>query len=184
MVVALLACVVSGCNSDVKTAREYLNSAYGKSKSVVENQVKFEEKGQEFFDYYEGLSVVTPEDIQRMDQYFNELTAITEAINTAADETRAEYEKVLGLDDVDKYKKYAENRIEAIGLTREWVEQFNKFSDVLRRSFNESLAGGVPDEGAIMSETTPITDERERIEAEIERLNDEAAALREELDVD
>lgn len=182
--VTLLACAVSGCNSEEKQAREDLNSAYEKSKGVIENQVKFEEKGQELIEYYEGLSDITPESIQQIDEYFSGMVEIMAAIGTAAEQTKAEYEKVLGLEGVEKYKEYAQNRIEVIDLVNRWVEQLKKFYDIFKRSFDESMAGKVPDENAIMAETKPIMEERDRIEAEIEKLNDEAADLREEIDVD
>ena len=180
----LLACAVSGCNSEEKKVREYLNSAYEKSKVVTENQVKFEEMGQDLIEYYDGLVDITPESIQQLDEYFSGMAEIMAAIGAAAEQTKAEYEKVLGLKGIEKYKEYAENRIEAIGLVNKWVEQLKKFYDIFKRSFDESMAGKIQDENAIMEEIGPILEERDRIEVEIERLNDEAADLREELDVD
>lgn len=180
----LLACAVSGCNSEEKQAREYLNSAYEKSKSVIENQVKFAEKGQELVEYYDGLLDITLENIQQVDEYFSGMVEIMAAFGAAAEQTKAEYEKVLELKGVEKYKEYAENRIEVVDLLNRWVEQLKKFYDIFKRSFDDSMAGKTLDENAIMEETRPILSERDRIEAEIDRLNDEAADLSEELDID
>ena len=63
-----------------------------------------------------------------------------------------------------------------------WVEQLKKFYDIFKMCFDESLAGKVPDDNAIMEEVAPILEERDRIEAEIETARAKIAELKQRVE--
>lgn len=184
LLVSVPVIAVSGCNHNEKQARQLLENAYEKSRKVAENQVRFEEKGKELLEFVESSALETEEEKRNVDQYFKELTDLADSSGSAVEEASAEYGKVLDLEDVELYKEYARNRIEATDLLRQRTDGLRKFYEIFKRSFEESLAGNVQDEAAIISEVNPIVEERERLDEEIERLNDEAADLREELGLD
>jgi uncharacterized coiled-coil DUF342 family protein len=180
----LIVIFVTGDNPGENKARAYLNDAYAKSKEVAEKQVEVEEKGEELLGYINTASDLTPEVIQEAEQLFDELVALVAASNAAAEKTRVEYEKVLQLEDLEDFKAYARNKIEVLDLTSREADLMEQFYGVLKRVFEEARSGGTPDETAVMNELKSITEKRDQVRAEIEKLNQEAADMSEKLNIE
>lgn len=90
---------------------------------------------------------------------------------------------MLGLDGVEKYREYASNRIEALELIDRRSGLFRQVGTVYEAVLDATLAGQPVDEETVMNVLKPVFRERDRLAGEIDRLNERAERIAEELEI-
>lgn len=179
---ALAVVFLAGCGSDESKARQYIESAQEKNKQVLVNQEKLRQKGLELSKFDSLIQNITPESAATLKQFFADLVKLVEAINTTAQDTRTEYEKIVDLNDVANYKKYARNRIQALDLLAQQTPLVKSYAAIYSTVVDQAL-NGEPNEEAIKAQAAPIVDELNKLTAEIQKLNDQAADLAKDLKI-
>ncbi len=180
---ALAACLLAGCQSSEKQARDYIDQAREKSRAVALKQERLQDQGEELLKFINSIKSINADTVAMMKKLFQGLVTLVEATNDAAQEARTEYEKILQLEDVEKYKEYASNRIEALDLIDRRSSLIQQVGTVYGAVLDAALAGQQIDEAAVTSALKPILDERDRLASEIEKLNDQAAGIAKELGI-
>lgn len=183
LVSALAASGLAGCGDSEEQARECISRAREKGKAVALRQRKLQEQGEEMLEYMSGIRSINAETVTVMKKLFQALVKLVEDTNSAAQEARAEYGKVLELDGVEEYKEYASNRIEALRLIDRRAGLLQQVGTVYEAVLDTSLAGQPVDEAAVTNILKPIIEERDRLAGEIDKLNEQAAGIAEELGI-
>ena len=187
IVAALLAAfmalaALAGCGGDEKKAREYIEEARDKGRIVAQKQDKLQKQGEVLNSFAGSVKTLTPEAVSVIQKLLADLFTMVEATNKAAQDTRVEYKKILDLNGLDKYKRYARNRLKTLGLVDRRAKLAGDFAVIYSGVLEAFLAGQAIDEAAIINSLTPITEERDRLTKEIEKLNKEAIDLADELE--
>jgi septal ring factor EnvC (AmiA/AmiB activator) len=185
LLVAVLALAsLAGCNEE-KKAREYIEEAREKGKKVSHYQEELQKQGETLAKFYSSIQEdLTPQDAATMKKYFTDLVDLVNKTNESAQDTRVDYVKVTELSDVSKYKKYAENKIETLDLIDRRSKLIKDFYTIVNGALEKTVAGEAVDLEAVLSDTKPIIDERDRLTEEIKKLNEEAVKLANELNLD
>jgi septal ring factor EnvC (AmiA/AmiB activator) len=183
---ALAVAFLAGCGSDESKARQNIEQAKEKSVKVAQNEQKLSEKGLELSKFYDTIQNITPETAAVMKQFLNDAVALQQAINDAAQATRTEYEKILALNDVADFKKYAQIEIKILDLINQRSVLIKQFAAIYN-GVVDYLVSGQPDtpeyEASIQAQAQPIKDERIRLSQEIDKLNEQAADLAKKLNI-
>lgn len=186
-VAALLAVVIvfaaiAGCgNSNEIKAREYIAAARDKGKAVTQRQEDVKNHYAEFFKLAQSTQGATPEASAAMKKSLADLVASVQATYKAAQSTRSEYEKVLALSDVEKYKEYANLQTQILDLIDQQNTLLNSFVAIVNSAMDAVLAGQDVSNDTIQSQTKPILDQRDQVNKKIQQLNKQAADLADEL---
>jgi hypothetical protein len=173
---------LAGCAGDEKKAREYIEDARDKGRIVAQNQDKLQKQGEVLNSFAGSVKTLTPEAVSVIQKLLADLFTMVEATNKAAQDTRVEYKKILDLNGLDKYKRYARNRLKTLGLVDRRAKLARDFAATYDAALKTFLSGQVIDEAAVVNSLTPITEERDRLTKEIEKLNEEAVDLADELE--
>lgn len=182
---AVLACALAaGCGGDDSAARDYIQKAKDKSEKVALGEEQLRRKGEELSDFFNAITNITPETAEVMKKFFSDLVVLVTKINEAAQETRAEYEKILELDDVADFKKYANNRIKALELINRRSELVKQFAAIYDTVVDQALNNQPIDEELIRKQTLPILEERNKTTGELDKLNQEAEELARKLNIE
>jgi len=182
---AVVACgSLSGCGGDQAKAKQYVTAAREKSQKAAETEAKLQKKGEGLAKFNELFQNITPETASTLKKYFADLVALHEEINKAAQETRAEYSKILNLNDVADYKKFAQNRIDAINLIDRRSLLVKQFAAIYDQVVDQALNGQPIDETMVRNQTEQISQSRAQIDKQLEELNTKAADLSEKLKLD
>ena len=185
VVVALLAAgLLAGCGSNEAQARQFLDTAHEKSKQVALNEQKLIDQGKRLTDFFNSIQNITPETAAAMKGFFNDLVKIVDAINTSAQATKPEYDKILELNDVTDFKKYARNKLEVLTLIDRRSQLVRQFAAIYNTVIDQAVNGQPINEELVKNETTPILAERDKITKEIEQLNKQAADLATKLKIE
>lgn len=185
IVVSLLtAGLLAGCGSNETQARQFLETAHEKSKQVALNERKLVDQGKRLTDFFNSIQNITPETAAAMKGFFNDLVKIVDDINTAAQATKPEYDKILDLSDVTEFKKYARNKLEVLTLIDRRSQLVRQFAAIYNTVIDQAVNGQPINEELIKNETTPILEERDRITKEIEQLNTQAADIAKDLKIE
>lgn len=173
---------LAGCGGDDKKAREYIEDARDKGRIVAQNQDKLQKQGEVLNSFVGSVKILTPEAVSAIKKILADLFTMVEATNKAAQDTRVEYEKILDLNGLDKYKRYARNRLKTLGLADRRARLARDFAAIYDAALDTFLSGQVVDEAALANSLAPIAEERNRLTKEIEKLNGEAVDLLDELE--
>jgi len=185
IVVALLAAgLLAGCGSNEAQARQFLDTAHEKSKQVALNEQKLIDQGKRLTDFFNSIQNITPETAAAMKGFFNDLVKIVDAINTSAQATKPEYDKILELNDVTDFKKYARNKLEVLTLIDRRSQLVRQFAAIYNTVIDQAVNGQPINEELVKNETTPILAERDKITKEIEQLNTQAADIAKDLKIE
>jgi len=185
IVVALLAAgLLAGCGSNEAQARQFLDTAHEKSKQVALNEQKLIDQGKRLTDFFNSIQNITPETAAAMKGFFNDLVKIVDAINTSAQATKPEYDKILDLNDVTDFKKYARNKLEVLTLIDRRSQLVRQFAAIYNTVIDQAVNGQPINEELVKNETTPILAERDKITKEIEQLNTQAADIAKDLKIE
>ena len=183
---ALLAVLVipalAGCGSE-KKAREYIEKAREKYKAVAQENEKFKKQYEALGSLGGSTQGVTPEDIAAMRKYLADLVAIIAALDKSSQAVRSEYEKVLDLGDAARYKEFARIEIQKLSLVDRQARLSNDLAAVATKAMDAYAAGQAIDQATIENETKPIVEQRNKIADQINKLNQEATKLAEDLDL-
>ena len=183
IVAALSIVLAAGCGSDTSKARQYLDAAHEKSKQVAINEQKLIDQGKKLTDFFNSIQNITPETATAMKGFFNELVKDVDAINTAAQATKPEYDKIIALNGVAQYKKYAQNRLEVLTLINRRSQLVKEFAAIYNTVIDQAANGQAIDEELVKAQTQPIIDERDKITKDIENLNTQAATIAKDLNI-
>lgn len=145
---AIVLVALAGCGGDEKTARQYIEAARQTGKEVAQNQAKLQGQAEQLTKFA-GIQNPTPQDYAAMQKFSSDLVALVDAINQSAQKARVEYEKVLDLNGVDKYKRYAEVQIETLGLVDKCSNLVKDFGAVLSEVLQAQVAGQPINEAAV-----------------------------------
>jgi hypothetical protein len=170
--------------SNESQARQFLDTAHEKSKQVVVNEQKLIDQGKRLTDFFNSITNITPETAAAMKGFFSDLVKIVDAINTAAQATKPEYDKILDLNDVTEFKKYARNRLEVLTLINRRSQLVRQFAAIYNTVIDQAVNGQPINEELVKNETTPIIEERDKITKEIEQLNTQAAEIAKDLKIE
>lgn len=184
LAVFLAALALTGCSGNEAKARQFIESAREKSQKVAENEVKLQQKGEELAKYNELFQNITPETAATLKGYFAQLVTLHEAINKAAQETRDEYKKILDLEGVADFRKYAQNRIDAINLIDRRSLLVKQFAAIYDQVVDQALNAQPIDETLVRNQTEQISLERQQIDKQLDDLNNKAADLAEKLKIE
>jgi len=183
VVAALCIGFLSGCTSDESKAREYLYAAHEKGKRVALYTQRLIDQGQQLQDFFNAIQNITPGTADAMKKLFAAVVKDVEAINTAAQATKPEYDKILDLGDVAQFKKLAHNRLDVLDLTNKRSQLIKQFAAIYNTVIDQSVNGEPINEDLVKSETTRILAERGKITDEIDKLNTQAADIAKTLDI-
>jgi predicted small secreted protein len=172
---------LTGCGSDESKARQYVEAAREKSKQVALSEEQLRQRGDQMTKFFDTIQNITPETAEAMKNFFTQLVKDVEAINKAAQATRQEYERILELNGVTDFKKYANNRIKALELINRRSQLVKQFAAIYSTVIDSALNGQEINEDLIRNQTQPIIDERNQTSQEIEGLNQQAADLAQKL---
>ena len=174
---ALCLAVLAGCSSNASQARQFLDQAHEKSKQVAVNQQKLLDQGKKLADFFNSIQNITPETANAMKGFFNDLVKDVDAINVAAQATKPEYDKIIALNDVTDFKKYAQNRLSALELINQRSQLIKQDAAIYNVAIDQAANGQPTNDDQIVAEKTPIEDQINSIQKEIEKLNTQAADL-------
>lgn len=181
--VLLAVCVGAGCSSNEEKARQYIEQANEKGKQVYLEEENLRKKGEQLAGFFDSITNITDETASVMKGFFADVVKDVEAVNKAAQATRAQYEKILELEGVGDFRKYANNRIKVLELINSRTQLVKQFSAIYSNVIDQALNGQEINEELVKNQMTPIIEERNRTTQEIERLNSQAAELAEKLDL-
>jgi hypothetical protein len=177
VVAALTIALLAGCGSEESKARQYLQIAHDLSKQVALNQQKLIDQGKKLTAFFNTIQNITPETATAMKGFFNDLVKDVDAINVAAQATKPEYDKIIALNDVTDFKKYAQNRLSALELINQRSQLIKQDAAIYNVAIDQAANGQPTNDDQIVAEKTPIEDQINSIQKEIEKLNTQAADL-------
>jgi peptidoglycan hydrolase CwlO-like protein len=172
----LVIAMLSGCNDSERKARQYIENAREKYKAVAQELEKLKKLG-------ESSLNATPEDVAAMKKNLVDMAAVVDEINKSAQAVRSEFEKVLELDDVGRFKEFARLEIEKLGLVDKQAGLLKDITAVAVKAMDAYTAGQPLDQAAIDNETKPISEELGKVTGQISELSDKATKLAEELNI-
>jgi type II secretory pathway pseudopilin PulG len=168
--------LLSGSSEESK-ARQYLQVAHDLSRQVALNQQKLLDQGKKLTAFFNTIQNITPETATAMKGFFNDLVKDVDAINVAAQATKPEYDKIIALNDVTDFKKYAQNRLSALELINQRSQLIKQDAAIYNVAIDQAASGQPTNDAQIVAEKTPIEDQINAIQKEIEKLNTQAADL-------
>ncbi|HEY5531914.1 MAG TPA: hypothetical protein VIK22_07940 [Candidatus Anoxymicrobiaceae bacterium] len=177
---ALALTLLAGCGGDEKQARTYIMNARKNGKTVSQNQAKLMEQANSL-NKYAGIQNPTPQDYAAMQQFTAGLVTLVDAINESAQQARGEFEKVLDLKGVDKYKKYAEIQIEELQLVSRRSNLVNELAAIMSKVLQAEVTGVPLDATSVKDSFDKIIQQRNDLTKQIEKLNEQAITLAQEL---
>ncbi len=118
-----------------------------------------------------------------MRKYLADMVAIIAALDKSSQAVRSEYEKVLDLGDAARYKEFARIEIQKLSLVDRQARLSNDLAAVATKAMDAYAAGQAIDQATIENETKPIVEQRNKIADQINKLNQEATKLAEDLDL-
>lgn len=181
---AVTVVVLVGGPSEETKARQYLDAAHEKSKQVALNQQKLIDQGKKLADFFNTIQSITPDTATAMKGFFNDLVKDVDAINASAQATKPEYEKIIALNGVKDYKKYAQNRISALDLINQRSQLIKQDAAIYNVAIDQAANGQATNDDQIVAEKTPIENQINSIQKEIEQLNTQAADIAGKLKID
>ena len=178
---ALALTLLAGCGGDdEKQARTYVMNARKIGKAASQNQAKLTEQAKNI-NKYAGIQNPTPQDYAAMQQFTAGLVTLVEATNQSAQQARGEFEKVLDLKGVDKYKKYAEIQIEELQLVSQRSNLVKEFAAIMSKVLQAEVTGVPLDATSVKDSFDKIIQQRNNLTKQIEKLNEQAITLAQEL---
>lgn len=186
ILVALCAAVVltvgaPGCGGVESQARRYLEAAHSEGLKVTNNIEKLGKKEKELTQLYQKTEKVTPENLESVRKPYLELVELIGAVKVSAAETKSEYEKVLKLKDVSKYKDFATLQIKALDLLIKRMGLASDLYGVFNKVAEDQAAGRPIDEAAVNKRIDAIIAEVAKVEEEIAKAKSDAADIGDEL---
>jgi len=172
----LVISVLCGCSDSERKARRYIENARKKYKAVAQGLEELKKLG-------ESSLNATPEDVAAMKKNLVDMAAIVDEINKSAQAVRSEFDKVLDLDGVGRYKEFARIENEKLGLVDKQAGLLKDLTAVAVKAMDAYAAGQSLDQAAIENETKPIKEELGKVTGKINELSDEATELAEELNI-
>jgi archaellum component FlaC len=162
-----------GCGGVESQARGYLEAAHEEGLKVTKNIDKLGKI----------TATVKPGNIEAIRKLYIEFVGQIGAVNASAEKTKDQYEKVLKLEDVAKYKEFADLQIRALdelmkemGLVGELYTLYNKVDE-------DNAAGKPIDETAVNNRTKDLIVEIGKADEEIAGIKKDAADIGDELNL-
>jgi hypothetical protein len=182
--VALLGGALAGCGGEESKARGYLETAHSEGLKVTKNIDKLSKKEKELTRLYQKTGQVTPENLESVRKPYLELVELIGAVKVTAEETKSEYEKVLVLKDVEKYKDFANMQIKALDLLAKQMELMGDYYSVFNKVAEDQAAGRPIDEAAVNSQIGKVSAELVRVVQDIQKAKKDAADIGDELNLE
>ena len=182
--VALLGGAIAGCGGEESKARGYLETAHSEGLKVTKNIDKLSRKEKELTRLYQENGQVTPENIESVRKPYLELVELIGAVKVAAGETKSEYEKVLELKDVEKYKEFANIQIKALDLLAKQMELMGEYYSVFNRIAEDQAAGRPVDSAAVNNRVDAVSAGLVKVIREIQKAKKDAADIGDELNLE
>lgn len=182
--VALLGGALAGCGGEESKARGYLETAHSEGLKVTKNIDKLSKKEKELTRLYQKTGQVTPENLESVRKPYLELVELIGAVKVTAEETKSEYEKVLELKDVEKYKDFANMQIKALDLLAKQMELMGDYYSVFNKVAEDQAAGRPIDEAAVNSQIGKVSAELVRVVQDIQKAKKDAADIGDELNLE
>ena len=182
--VALLGGALAGCGGEESKARGYLETAHSEGLKVTKNIDKLSKKEKELTRLYQKTGQVTPENLESVRKPYLELVELIGAVKVTAEETKSEYEKVLVLKDVEKYKDFANMQIKALDLLAKQMELMGDYYSVFNKVAEDQAAGRPMDEAAVNSQIGKVSAELVRVVQDIQKAKKDAADIGDELNLE
>ncbi len=182
--VALLGGALAGCGGEESKARGYLETAHSEGLKVTKNIDKLSKKEKELTRLYQKTGQVTPENLESVRKPYLELVELIGAVKVTAEETKGEYEKVLELKDVEKYKDFANMQIKALDLLAKQMELMGDYYSVFNKVAEDQAAGRPIDEAAVNSQIGKVSAELVRVVQDIQKAKKDAADIGDELNLE
>ena len=182
--VALLGGALAGCGGEESKARGYLETAHSEGLKVTKNIDKLSKKEKELTRLYQKTGQVTPENLESVRKPYLELVELIGAVKVTAEETKSEYEKVLELKDVEKYKDFANMQIKALDLLAKQMELMGDYYSVFNKVAEDQAAGRPIDEAAVNSRIGKVSAELVRVVQDIQKAKKDAADIGDELNLE
>lgn len=182
--VALLGGALAGCGGEESKARGYLETAHSEGLKVTKNIDKLSKKEKELTRLYQKTGQVTPENLESVRKPYLELVELIGAVKVTAEETKSEYEKVLELKDVEKYKDFANMQIKALDLLAKQMELMGDYYSVFNKVAEDQAAGRPIDEAAVNSQIGKASSELVRVVQDIQKAKKDAADIGDELNLE
>ena len=181
---ALLGGALAGCGGEESRAREYLETAHTDGLEVTKNIDKLSKKEKELTQLYQKTGQVTPENIESVRKPYRELVELIGAVKVTAEETKGEYDKVLRLKGVEKYKDFANMQIKALDLLTKQMELMGEYYSVFNKVAEDQAAGRPVDTTAVNGEVDAISAELVKVIQDIQNAKKEAADIGDELNLE
>ena len=182
--VALLGGAIAGCGGEESKARGYLETAHSEGLKVTKNIDKLSKKEKELTRLYQKTGQVTPENLESVRKPYLELVELIGAVKVTAEETKSEYEKVLELKDVEKYKDFANMQIKALDLLAKQMELMGDYYSVFNKVAEDQAAGRPIDEAAVNSQIGKVSAELVKVVQDIHKAKKDAADIGDELNLE
>jgi hypothetical protein len=182
--VALLGGALAGCGGEESKARGYLETAHSEGLKVTKNIDKLSKKEKELTRLYQKTGQVTPENLESVRKPYLELVELIGAVKVTAEETKSEYEKVLELKDVEKYKDFANMQIKALDLLAKQMELMGDYYSVFNKVAEDQAAGRPIDEAAVNSQIGKVSAELVKVVQDIHKAKKDAADIGDELNLE
>lgn len=182
--VALLGGALAGCGGEESKARGYLETAHSEGLKVTKNIDKLSKKEKELTQLYQKTGQVTPENLESVRKPYLELVELIGAVKVTAEETKGEYDKVLKLKDVEKYKDFANMQIKALDLLAKQMGLMGDYYSVFNKVAEDQAAGRPVDGTAVNSKVDAISAELVKVIQEIQNAKKDAADIGDELNLE
>lgn len=179
--VALLGGALAGCGGEESKARGYLEAAHSEGLKVTKNLEGLSKKEKELTGLYQKTGQVTPETLESVRKPYLELVEQIGAAKMSAAETKSEYERVLKLKDVSKYKDFASLQIKALDLLAKQMVLMGDYYSVFNKVAEDQAAGRPVDGTAVSSSVDAISAELVKVIQGIKNAKKDAADIGDEL---
>jgi hypothetical protein len=170
-----------GCGGVESQARGYLEAAHSEGLNVQKNIDKLSKKEKELIELYQKTEQVTPENLESVRKPYLELVELIGAVKVSAEETKNEYEKVLKLEDVEKYKDFANLQIKALDLLTKRMGFVSDLYALFNKVAEDQAAGRPIDGEAVTKSADAINAEIVKADQEITKTKKDAADIGDEL---
>jgi len=175
--------LVAGCGSDQSQARQLVEQAREKSKTVAQTELKLQQKGQQLANFFNTIQNITPDTATAMKTFFNDAVNLLDQVNNAAQKTRTEYQKILELNNAADYKKYANIEIQILDLINRRSLLIKQFAAIYNSLVDAAANGQQIDETFFSNQAKPIVEERAKITSQMDKLNTQAQELAKKLKI-
>jgi hypothetical protein len=175
--VALLGGALAGCGGEESKARGYLETAHSEGLKVTKNIDVLSKKEKELAKLYQETGQVTPENLESFRKPYLELVELIGAVKVSAEETKGEYEKVLRLKDVEKYKEFANMQIKALDLLAKQMGLMGEYYSVFNKVAEDQAEGRPIDEAAVNDRIGKVSAELVQVVQDIQKAKKEAADI-------